>query len=125
MDPVVLAEESKKYFSEMPIIELFEAHGMDTWDMISPTGETLPHVVARAVEDRRDRFRFLTGKCADPRNWDGRDRDRFRLLMGRGVDPLKEDGRHQYALDVAAIGKKDGILGLFRRDGAGAPGGRG
>jgi ankyrin repeat protein len=41
---------------------------------------------------------------------------RFEFLMGKGLDVFAEDANGQTALDIAAAGKADEILALFKVD---------
>ncbi|TXC03055.1 hypothetical protein FocTR4_00015646 [Fusarium oxysporum f. sp. cubense] len=65
------------------------------WSVVNTKGQSLLHVVAGQERS----FRRVA---------------RFQFLMGKGLDPMAEDMQGQTALDIAAHGKADDILALYK-----------
>ncbi|KAK1751383.1 ankyrin repeat-containing protein [Echria macrotheca] len=99
-DPAGIAAESRVRFASLPLMRLFEEHGMD-WRTTNEAGQSLLHVVVKHTD------MYTKGDVC---------LDHFRFLMGRGVDPLLEDKEDRSALDIAAIRGLKKILAMFKRD---------
>ncbi|EXA30163.1 hypothetical protein FOVG_18427 [Fusarium oxysporum f. sp. pisi HDV247] len=73
---------------------LLEEMGVE-WSVVNAKGQSLLHAVAGQERS----FRRVA---------------RFQFLMGKGLDPMAEDMQGQTALVIAAHGKADDILALYR-----------
>ncbi|VTT76462.1 unnamed protein product [Fusarium fujikuroi] len=80
--------------TEPKIWAFFDAMGVE-WSVINVKGESLLHAVAGQERS----FRRVA---------------RFQFLVGQGLDLMAEDMQGQTALDIAAHGKADDIVGLYK-----------
>ncbi|KAH7174918.1 ankyrin repeat-containing domain protein [Fusarium flagelliforme] len=86
---------------ETDLWALFAGFGVD-WTVFNNKRQSLLHVVAaRSAENEGLRTRRLR---------------MFEFLMNKGLDVFAEDGNGQTALDIAAAGKAEEIMNLFKVD---------
>ncbi|EWZ32912.1 hypothetical protein FOWG_10787 [Fusarium oxysporum f. sp. lycopersici MN25] len=82
--------------TEPKIWALFEEMGVE-WSFVNAKGQSLLHILAGQERSSRRVARFL-------------------FLVGKGLDPTAMNTKGQTALDIAAIGKADDILALYKTE---------
>lgn len=82
--------------TEPKIWALFEEMGVE-WSFVNGKGQSLLHILAGQERSSRRVARFL-------------------FLVGKGLDPTAMNTKGQTALDIAAIGKADDILALYKTE---------
>lgn len=87
--------------NEPDLWALFDQFGVD-WTVFNNERQSLLHLVA-ARGAKNERLRTMRFR-------------RFEFLMGKGLDVFAEDINSQTALDIAAAGKEEEILTLFKVD---------